>query len=313
MALLMVACHEESHPLVPETEEVAISMNATSVEGMETSRALITGNSGLRTVGFGVYATKKVASNNPVLVFNNVNLTYHATKGWGYSPTKYWDRTATYNFVAYAPYSVSVNTSYESSTNTLTISSIPYWQAIDGEETDYLVAFSSGSAVDYLSKTSTAVSFNFSHILSQFIVHIVKDGNFANTAYKVTKVEYINVPAKDGSANYTNTNEFTGITAASTIERFSGEKAVTQTEADNTLSHLVVPFTLTGDKKIQIKITYTVEGTERTKTVDTGISALIANKMYELTLTFKGAEIVPELAVKNWVDQPVDEDPKYNW
>ena len=78
-----------------------------------------------------------------------------------------------------------------------------------------------------------------------------------------------------------------------------------------TLSHLVVPFS--GNNNIEIKITYTVEGTERTKTVDTGISALTANEIYELTLTFKGAEIVPELAVKGWVDQPVDEDPKYNW
>jgi hypothetical protein len=39
----------------------------------------------------------------------------------------------------------------------------------------------------------------------------------------------------------------------------------------------------------------------------------VAGKRYELTLTFKGAEIVPELEVKNWVDVPVDEDPKYNW
>ena len=59
-----------------------------------------------------------------------------------------------------------------------------------------------------------------------------------------------------------------------------------------TLSHLVTPFSLTESKNVQIKITYTIEGTERTKTVDTPITALEAGKYNELTLTFKGADIV---------------------
>ena len=197
--------------------------------------------------------------------------------------------------------------------NTLTINNIPYWQEINGNEIDYLVAHSSGTAENYLSNTtSTAVSFNFSHILSQFIVHIVKDGNFAHTKYKVMKVEYINVPASNGTANYTNTNEFTGIIAASIIEGFSGEKEVTQNASDITLSHLVVPFS--GNNNIKIKVTYTVEGTERTKTVDTQISSLNAGKYNELTLTFMGTNIVPFVEIKDWTDvDDVDEDPKYNW
>ena len=315
LCLAVQSCRQETHPLIPEDpEEVPISMNATSVEAMETSRALITDDSELQAVGFGVYATKQVASNNPVLVFNNVNVKYEATEGWDYSPKRYWDRTATYNFEAYAPYSINESTSYVSLTNILTISNIPYWQEIGNNTIDYLVANSSGTAENYLSNaTSTAVSFNFSHILSQFIVHIVKDGNFAHTKYQVKKVEYINVPASDGETNYTNTSKFTDISGTSTIERFSGENEVTQTAADNTLPHLVVPFTLTDDKKVQVKVTYTVAGTERNKTVDTGITQLLAGKRYELTLTFKGAVIEPSLEIKKWEDVTVDEDPKYNW
>ena len=327
LCLTIQSCNKQSHPLTPE-EDVAISMNATSVEGMETSRALITDDRELQAVGFGVYATKQVASNNPVLVFNNVNVKYETTEGWDYSPKRYWDRTATYNFVAYAPYSIKESTSYVSSTNTniLTISNIPYWQEIGNNTIDYLVANSSGTAENYLSNTtSTAVSFKFSHILSQFIVHIVKDGNFAHTKYKVTKVEYINVPvpAEGSTATYNYTSEagfmetisINDETAPLSKLNDTNGKDVTSANATSgkiTLSHLVVPFSLT-DKNIKIKITYTVEGTERTKTVDTGIKALTANNMYELTLTFRGAEIDPELAVKVWVNQTVDEDPKYNW
>lgn len=77
---------------------------------------------------------------------------------------------------------------------------------------------------------------------------------------------------------------------------------------------MVVPFTLTNSKEVQVEVTYTVEGTQRTKTVDTGIEQLAAGKRYELTLTFKGAEIQPTLKVKKWEDvENVDEDPKYNW
>ena len=98
-----ISCAQDM-PSTPQQEQIPISMLASAVESMESSRALITDDSGLQEVGFGVYATKQVASNNPVLVFNNVNVKYDDnTEGWDYSPKRYCDRTSTYNFVAYAP------------------------------------------------------------------------------------------------------------------------------------------------------------------------------------------------------------------
>lgn len=321
-----ISCAQDM-PSTPQQEQIPISMSASAVESMESTRALITDDNGLQEVGFGVYATKKVASNNPVLVFDNEKVYYSSV--WKYDNTKYWDRTATYNFVAYAPYSVSVSasTSYALSTNTLTIKDIPYWQTINKDVTDYLVANSSGSADYYLTQqqTSTAVNFNFSHILSQLVINVVKDANLTNTEYKVKKIEYINVPASEGKANCTysspsSTPSFSEISITSSssnpssVSMLTGEMVVTLADANDiiTLPHLVVPFTL-SDKKVQVEVTYTVAGTERNKTVDTGITQLEAGKRYELTLTFKGADIVPSLSIEPWTDVSVDEDPKYNW
>ena len=293
-------------------------MTASSAE-MDASRAIVTDNATLQSTTIGVYAYKELVNGNKTMVFDNTQLTYKANKGWDYSPTKYWDRTANYSFVAFSPYKATNR--YDNDNHTLTISDIPYWQVIDDDVVDYLVANSSGSAESYLSSDSKSVNFNFSHILSQLVINVVKDGNLTNTEYKVKKIEYINVPEGGEKATYAYSSstsvfsEISIISSSSSVSMLEQDKDVTLDKADNIISlpHLVVPFTLTDSKQVQVKVTYTVAGTERNKTVDTGITQLEAGKRYELTLTFKGAEIVPELEVENWNDVPVDEDPKYNW
>lgn len=313
-ALLMLGCSEELHTIAPEGEEYAISMTASSTD-MSTSRALITDNTTLQATNLGVYAYKEVNSNNTI-VFNNTELTYIATKGWDYSPTKYWDRTAYYSFVAFSPYTATHN--YEN--HTLTISNIPYWQVIDDNVVDYLVANSHGSAESYLSTDSKSVPLAFSHILSQLVINIKKDEKLSQT-YLLKQVDYLNVPqGGDAKATYTlpqediaTMSEITLLGADATLIQYSNTNGQVVTTGNISLPHLVVPFALTGDKHVQVKVTYTVEGTKRNKTVDTGITQLVAGKRYELTLTFKGAEIVPTLEIKNWEDVTVDDDPKYNW
>ena len=318
-AILMLSCSEN---IIPEEQEYAISMTASSAD-MNTSRALITNNGELQStkLGVGVYAYKAVNSNK-TMVFNNTELTYNtATKVWDYSPTRYWDKAATvYRFLAYSPYSTS-NISYNTNNHTLTISDIPYWQVIDNEVVDYLVAKSSGSAESYLNNpTSTAVPLSFSHILSQLVINIKKDANLSQT-YLLKQVEYLNVPqGGDAKATYTlpqegtaTMSEITLLNADATLTQFKKDEGETVRTGNISLPHLVVPFTLTNDKEVQVKVTYTVAGTERNKTVDTGITQLEAGKRYELTLTFKGADVSFGMVVKKWEDVDVDEDPKYNW
>lgn len=319
-ALLMLSCSEN---IIPEEQEYAISMTATSTD-MSTSRALITNIGELQStkLGVGVYAYKEV-NRTMTLVFDNIKLTYDNTKGWDYSPTKYWDKAAIeYRFLAYFPYSnTEEKISYDEIEHKLTINEIPYWQTIDGNETDYLVASSSGSADYYLTQqqTSTAVNFNFSHILSQLVINIKKDANLSQT-YLLKQVEYLNVPqGGDAKATYTlpqegtaTMSEITLLNADATLTQFKKDEGETVTTGNISLPHLVVPFTLTN-KQVQVKVTYTVAGTQRIKTVNTQLSQLEAGMRYELTLTFKGAEIVPSLEIKTWEEVPVDEDPKYNW
>lgn len=317
-SLLMVACDRESHPIIPDEpqEQYAISLSAVSVADM-TSRAIITNGEDLQSVSLGIYGYKEIADGTKIQIFDNTELKY-SNGSWDYSPKKYWDRTAHYYFVSYAPYGVT--TSYEQDENTLTISNIPYWQPIDGNETDYLVANSDDTAEKYLSTETKSVGLEFSHILSQFVVKIVKEAALSDVEYKLTKVEYINVPVESAKATYTYkpgaTSSYSDISitsSPSTVSMFSGEKKVTQYSSDNTLSHLVVPFTLSGANKVQIKVTYTIVGTERSKTVDTQIASLNAGKCNELTLTFKGSEIIPSLSVKDWQNVEITEEPKYNW
>lgn len=318
-ALLMLGCSEESHTIAPEGEEYAISMTASSAD-MNTSRALITNIGELQSTALGVYAYKEVNSNK-TMVFQNTILTYDETKGWDYSPKKYWDRAASsYYFIAYSPYDEGMK--YDKENHQLTINNIPYWQSIGTDTKDYLVSKSSGSADYYLSPNNQgqSVNLNFSHILSQLVINIKKDANLSQT-YLLKQVEYLNVPqGGDAKATYTlpqegtaTMSEITLLNTNATLTQFTDANGQAVEATSNIpIPHLVVPFTLTN-KQVQVKVTYTVAGTQRIKTVNTQLSQLEAGKRYELTLTFKGAEIVPSLEIKNWEEVPVDEDPKYNW
>lgn len=328
-ALLMSGCSEELHTIAPQEEEYAISMTASSAD--MSSRGIVDSDAALTTHKLGVFAYKEV-NGNKTMVFQNTELTYNnSTKGWDYSPKKYWDRAASsYYFIAYSPYDEGMK--YDKENQQLTINNIPYWQSIGTDTKDYLVSKSSGSAGYYLSPNNQgqSVQLKFSHILSQLVVNIKKDASLSNTEYKLYKVDYINVPKGDATATYTYTpagsiNSPTETVAGvmsdigilkedSPLNRFNNESGQeVETETSISISHLNVPFTLTDSKHVKVKVTYTVAGTERNKIVDTGITQLEAGNRYELTLTFKGAEIVPSLEIKNWVEPPVDEDPKYNW
>lgn len=316
--LLMQSCHEDSHTMLTDVEAYAISMSVASVADM-TSRAIISDDAALQSTAIGVYAYKQLVDETQTMVFDNIELTYDHANGWDYSPKKYWDRAAViYRFVAFSPYTAT----HGYANHTLTISDIPYWQKIDGSEIDYLVASSSGSANDYLNnQISTAVNFSFRHVLSQLLINITKDESLVGTEYKLKKVDFLNVPEGEAKASYSLSQEgvatlstVTVLEEDATLNQFTNDEGIYLTTSNIPLSHLVVPFTLTNGKKVQVEVTYTVEGTQRTKTVDTGIEQLAAGKRYELTLTFKGAEILPTLEVKDWANVDVeDEEPKFNW
>lgn len=332
LCLAVQSCRQETHPLFPEgPEEVPISMNATSVEAMETSRALIEKDSHLQDAGFTLYGYKTTVANGITQLFTGQGVTYDATKKtWYYGPKRYWDRTATYNFGAYAPTTFTV--AHDESEHTLTFT-LPNWQVVDEDATDLVVATSSDEATDYLETYSGTVNLAFDHVLSYFEVQLKKAESLVNT-YTLCDLTYNNVP-KDGESS-TYTLDY-ATASKSTMGTVTLDSKTVWSDANLpvgtgmqespavTFSHLLVPFT--GSEKITISVTYIAglgavadgHSFEYTRDITTDLTQMQAGKKYVLTLTFAGGgEIVPELSVADWSiakwnDQDIEEEDKYNW
>lgn len=306
IALCLQACHSNL-----ETEEMAIGMAATSVES--TTRALI--NSAADLNSFRVDAYKEGTSNEQVF---SKHLVERGGEVWTYSPVRYWDRKATYYFGAYSPENAVVNST--ETKGVLTISA-PNWQAIDGNETDIVVATSQGAATGYIGVDAGTVKFDFKHILAQLEVQIVRNATLVNT-YTLTGLSYKQVPVGDGKSDYTfnyattPSSSVMNSTATGTKAVYSGAVVVDpKAKAETTFKHLVVPFSTQAEGGMLVAVTYKVgSGEPTTIAVKTNISTLEAGKRYVLTLTFNsGANIIPDLSVCGWAEEEVEEDDKYNW
>ena len=314
MALCLQACRRDSHPSNPDVEELAISMAASSVES--TTRALI--NSAAKLQSFGVDGYKqRDTSVEKIFDLKEITKAGAENPAWTYSPTRYWDVKCTYYFGAYSPENAVVNST--ETKGVLTISA-PNWQAIDGNETDIVVATSQGAATGYIGMDAGTVKFDFKHILAQLEVQIVRNATLANK-YTLTGLNYAQVPAGDGNSDYT----FNYTTPSSSVMNATatGNKAVysgavevdPEAKPGTTFKHLVVPFSTQAEGGIQVAVTYTVNtGAANTITVNTGINTLEAGKRYVLTLIFNsGTNIIPKLDICAWQTEEVDEDDKYNW
>lgn len=301
-----------SHTGEAEMEPAAIGFHTHRIEEVGT-RALINTTDDLCTLGFGVYGDKTVGTSFPQLVFENIKV---SGTSWGYEPTKYWDRTAAYRFVAYAPWPVS-GTSYSSVDKTLTINGIPQWKKIDGDEIDYLVATSAGTAEQYLSQpTNGTVNLEFKHILAQLTVNIAKVSPAAD--YTVTGLSFESVPTGTCQCVYDSSHEslsFSGSTtgnqdllAGANFDDFDVETS------PKTLAHyLVAPFDLGPETKL--KLTYSLGSSEsKTVPVPLGITKFESNHSYVFNLRFEaGSNIsVSVTEVKNWETIEVTDD-VYNW
>lgn len=338
LMLCLSACdrnpQEEFEPEDPHAR-YPISLSASS-EDMR-SRALVTDDEELIETNLGVFAYKKLADGTKVKVFENTELQWDDALGWTYSPMRYWDRTASYYFVSYSPWNENVE--YDKNEHRLIIKNIPYWQSIDANVVDYVVANDYGQANGHYIDAFgiNPVSLDFEHILSQLEVRVVKNAFLVST-YTLSGVSYANVPQNNPEIKaqydfYSPNGEKFDETGAPMVNSSSmGNLAISSdpiqmsapqnapigneaTEATS-LKHLVVPFSSDrgGNEKLQITLAYAINGSEQTpKVVETPLQNLEANQRYVLTLSFEsGTEIVPTLTIEPWKDVNVDE-PKYNW
>lgn len=339
LCFLAQSCYEDPVVKVPSVDEpealYPISLSASSSQML--SRAIVSNDDELQATHLGVFAYKKLADGTKVPVFENTELQWDNTLGWTYSPMRYWDRTASYYFVSYSPWNENVE--YDKNEHRLTIKNIPYWQSIDANVVDYVVANDYGQANGHYIDAFgiNPVSLDFEHILSQLEVRVVKNAFLVST-YTLSGVSYANVPANtpehkaqydfyspngekfdETGAPMVNTSNMGNLAISSTPIRMSApQNAFIGNEATEatSLKHLVVPFSSNrgGNEKLQITLAYAINGSEQTpKVVETPLQNLEANQRYVLTLSFEsGTEIVPSLTIEPWKDVTVDE-PKYNW
>ncbi|MBR0334655.1 MAG: fimbrillin family protein [Bacteroidales bacterium] len=339
LCFLAQSCYEDPVVKVPSVDEpealYPISLSASSSQML--SRAIVSNDDELQTTHLGVFAYKKLADGTKVPVFENTELEWDNTLGWTYSPMRYWDRTASYYFVSYSPWNENVE--YDKNEHRLIIKNIPYWQSIDANVVDYVVANDYGQANGHYIDAFgiNPVSLDFEHILSQLEVRVVKNA-FLMSNYTLSGVSYANVPLNtpehkaqydfyspngekfdETGAPMVNTSNMGNLAISSTPIRMSAPQDAPigneATEATS-LKHLVVPFSSDrgGNEKLQITLAYAINGSEQTpKVVETPLQNLEANQRYVLTLSFEsGTEIVPSLTIEPWKDVTVDE-PKYNW
>lgn len=314
IALCLQACRRDSHPSNPDVEELAISMAASSVES--TTRALI--NSAAKLQSFRVDAYKQRGTSvEKIFDLQEITKAGAENPAWTYSPTRYWDVKCTYYFGAYSPIDAATS---KSTAGALTISA-PNWQTIDGTEKDIIVATSQGAATDYLNTHGGTVKLDFTHILAQLEVKIVRNSMLANT-YRLTGLNYAQVPVGDGTTAYTlnyTTPESSAMATPTMGSKvvYSGTAVEVKPEANTqtTFTHLLVPFSTQAESELQVEVYYSINYVDATPiAVNTGLKTLEAGKRYVLTLTFdSGADIKPTLDVLDWDTQKVDEDDKYNW
>lgn len=300
----IVSC--TSHTGEGEMEPAAIGFHTHRIEEVGT-RALISTTDDLRTPGFGVYGDKTVGTSSRQLVFDNIKVSGPL---WDYKPTKYWDRTAAYRFVAYAPWTAS-GTSYNPENKKLTIENLPQWQKIDGNEIDYLVATSAGTAEQYLNGT---VNLEFKHILAQLTVNIAKVSPAAD--YKVNGLWFESVPTGDCNCVYDSSNESLDFIGGSTDGQHllpTDANIEVGTSSTQLAHYLVAPFDL-GSTELKLWLEYTVGSSAKTVPVPLGITKFESNHSYVFNLLFEaGSNIsVSVTEVKNWETIEVTDD-VYNW
>lgn len=328
IALSFVSCSSDSTDEPLNGPSPAIGFFSNQIEEIGT-RALVTDDN-LKSQKIGVYGYKKKADDTDhMLVFYNTELS-HTGSSWNYTPLRYWDLSRSYSFLAYIPYGTNiVDTANVKYTDILTFKDIPQWQKIDGSETDYLVASSKGSAVDYITKKNGTVNLEFNHIYAQLLVCVKKDVMGAST-YKITglrmgensgKIPIIQNCTYQYDANDAANSKVTSERKNGVITFLEKDNALDDSVATSeprTMAHyLVAPFATQNNASLYID--YTVSDGSKTTThddviVDIGKIDFKSNNKYTYVLSFESGKpiSVKIVEVKDWKSVELT-DEVYNW
>ena len=332
IALSFIACSSDSTDEPLNGPSPAIGFFSNQIEEIGT-RALVTVDN-LKSQKIGVYGYKKKADDTDhMLVFDNTELS-HTGSSWNYTPLRYWDLSRSYSFLAYIPYGTNIVDTTGIYTDILTFKEIPQWQKIDGSETDYLVASSKGSAVDYITNKNGTVNLEFKHIYAQLLVCVAKNTLGASTnTHTITGLRFgesssseSEIPIIQNCTYLHDTNN--AANSKVTSERTYGvitfldkdnasDDSVATSEPKTMAHYLVAPFATENNASLYID--YKISDGSNTTThddvkVDIGKIDFKSNNKYTYVLRFESGKpiSVKIVEVKDWESVEVT-DEVYNW
>lgn len=222
----------------------------------------------------------------------------------------YWPMSGKVGFYAVAPASIAPTVSWADG---LTLTN---YNVNGAKDTDVMFAYNWGA------KGSSALKMTFYHALSQVLVKVKTNENYANAVIKVKSVSFTNVDV-EATCNYEESSTadqvanpsitWTGNTDYTATEEYYATEsaAVTSSAANYGAGILTIPQEMNANAKISIAYTLTQNGKTIEGTVSPSIATAddwVAGKRYIYTLNFKLDEITfdPEVVDTGWVDVNVD-------
>lgn len=223
----------------------------------------------------------------------------------------YWPMSGKVGFYAVAPASIAPTAVSWADGLTLTDYNV---NTDDAKVTDVMFAYNWGA------KGSSALKMTFYHALSQVLVKVKTNADYANAVIKVKSVSFTNVDVEatckyeesstadqvaNPSITWTGNTDYT----ATEVYYATESAAVTSSAANYGAGILTIPQTMGANAKISIAYALTQNGKTVEGTVSPAITeAWVAGKRYIYTLNFKLDEITfdPDVVNTGWVDVNVD-------
>lgn len=287
-AMMLASCTQNE--VMEVSESRAIGFNGTGIDNI--TRADITSVDFAQFYVYGGYGTNAI--------FNKVSVTKGSDSKWSYNPTQYW-ANGTWNFAGYAGGN-GVTPTWDNAAGQLTL-------AVNSDasnQNDVIFAASKDITVTDATTYNTAVTLNFTHLLSKIQFKFTKESaSLGGVTVKLQdfKVEDLTTNAKwvDG------TQEAADAPATGDYSDFGTATEIDESNGLSTVEFYVIPqavsaFAITASATITDANGTTIKSGTVTATVPTTtITTWDAQTKYVYTA---------ELTYENIVSQDPGKDPK---
>lgn len=278
-AMMLASCTQNE--VMEVSESRAIGFNGTGIDNI--TRADITSVDFAQFYVYGGYGTNAI--------FNKVSVTKGSDSKWSYNPTQYW-ANGTWNFAGYAG-GDGVTPTWDNAAGKLTLAV----NSAADNQSDVVFAKQQGINVTDATTYNTAVTLNFTHLLSKIQFKFTKES--ASLGGVTVKLQNFKVAALTTNAKWVDgvqqvadepaTGDYTDFTAATEVDGTSG----LSTAEFYVIPQSVSAFAITANAEISDANSTVIKSGTVTATVPTTtITAWAAQTKYVYTAELKYENIV---------------------